>query len=67
MKSGMDHYVSTIYSHIGICHNDALYSNLTRRWIEGVHSFGVYFPAKSKEKEARTKGFHYTNPGEKHF
>lgn len=32
-----------------------------------MHSFGVYFPAKSKEKETRTKGFHYTNPGGEAF
>ncbi|WYQ42313.1 AAA domain-containing protein [Bacillus sp. FSL W7-1321] len=36
-------------------------SNLEQRWIEGVDSFAVYFPSGSKEKEAKEKGFQYTN------
>lgn len=40
-------------------------NNLEHRWVEGVHSFAVYFPSQSKEKEAKQKGFHYTNAGNK--
>lgn len=36
-------------------------SNLEHRWVEGVHSFAVYFPSQKKEKEAKQKGFHFTN------
>lgn len=36
-------------------------SNLEERWIEGVNSFAVYFPSASKGKEARDKGYQYTN------
>lgn len=37
-------------------------SNLEERWIEGVNSFAVYFPSKSKAKEADQKGFQHTTP-----
>lgn len=37
-------------------------SNLEERWIGGVKSFAVYFPSKSKVKEADQKGFQHTNP-----
>lgn len=36
-------------------------SNLEERWIEGVNSFAAYFPSASKAKEARSKGYQYTN------
>ncbi len=36
-------------------------SNLEERWIEGVDSFASYFPSSSKVKEAKNKGYHYTN------
>ncbi|MEA5057950.1 MAG: AAA domain-containing protein [Anaerotignum propionicum] len=36
-------------------------SNLEERWIEGVDSFASYFPSSSKVKEAKSKGFQYTN------
>lgn len=36
-------------------------SNLEERWIEGVSSFAVYFPAIKKVKEAQSKGYQYTN------
>ncbi|WP_143321068.1 AAA domain-containing protein [Clostridium sp. HBUAS56010] len=36
-------------------------SNLEERWIEGVHSFASYFPSSSKVKEAKSKGYQYTN------
>ncbi|MBB6446738.1 AAA domain-containing protein [Bacillus benzoevorans] len=36
-------------------------SHLEHRWVEGVHSFAVYFPSQQKEKEAKQKGFHFTN------
>lgn len=35
--------------------------NLEKRWIEGVHSFAVYFPTKGKIKDAEKKNYHYTN------
>lgn len=35
--------------------------NLEERWIEGVDSFAVYFPSSSKVKEAKSKGYQYTN------
>jgi len=37
------------------------FSNLEERWIEGVNSFASYFPSSSKEKEAKSKGYQYTN------
>lgn len=38
-------------------------SNLEERWIEGVNSFATYFlsTSKSKVKEAKNKGYQYTN------
>lgn len=36
-------------------------SNLEERWIEGVNSFATYFPSSSKAKEAKNKGYRYTN------
>ncbi len=36
-------------------------SNLEERWIEGVDSFAAYFPSFSKVKEAKSKGYQYTN------
>lgn len=36
-------------------------SNLEERWIEGVNSFASYFPSSSKVKEAKSKGYQYTN------
>ncbi|MEA5024239.1 hypothetical protein SDC9_09350 [bioreactor metagenome] len=36
-------------------------ANLEERWIEGVDSFAVYFPAASKIKEAENKGYQYTD------
>lgn len=36
-------------------------SNLEERWIEGVTSFASYFPSSSKIKEAKAKGYQYTN------
>lgn len=36
-------------------------SNLEERWIEGVNSFASYFPSPSKVKEAKSKGYQYTN------
>ncbi|WP_371017689.1 AAA domain-containing protein [Pseudalkalibacillus sp. JSM 102089] len=41
--------------------------NLEKRWITGVDSFAVYFPSKSKEKEALSKNFHYTNAKGENF
>lgn len=35
--------------------------NLEKRWIDGVHSFAVYFPSKGKEAEARRNNYQYTN------
>lgn len=35
--------------------------NLERRWITGIHSFSVYFPAKGKITEAQKKNYQYTN------
>lgn len=35
--------------------------NLESRWITGVNSFSVYFPAKNKIKEAEEKGYQYTS------
>lgn len=37
-------------------------SNLEQRWVVGVTSFAVYFPSKSKMKEADQKEFQHTNP-----
>lgn len=37
------------------------YGNLEERWIEGINSFAVYFPAVDKRKDAKIKGYHYTN------
>lgn len=36
-------------------------SNLEERWIEGVHSFATYFPSGAKIKDAKSKGYQYTN------
>ncbi len=36
-------------------------SNLEERWIEGVNSFAAYFPSVTKMKEAKNKGYQYTN------
>ena len=36
-------------------------SNLEHRWITGVNSFAVYFPSKSKMKEAESKHYQYTS------
>jgi len=36
-------------------------SNLEERWIEGVNSFAAYFPSASKGKEAKIKGYQFTN------
>lgn len=36
-------------------------SNLEERWIDKVNSFAVYFPSFSKVKEAKSKGYQYTN------
>lgn len=36
-------------------------SNLEERWIEGVNSFATYFLSSSKAKEAKSKGYQYTN------
>ncbi|WP_454054912.1 AAA domain-containing protein [Clostridium sp. Marseille-Q7071] len=36
-------------------------SNLEERWIEGVNSFATYFPSAKKIKEAKNKGYQYTN------
>ncbi|MEL7624880.1 MAG: AAA domain-containing protein [Clostridiales bacterium] len=36
-------------------------ANLEERWIEGVNSFATYFPSTSKVKEAKSKGYQYTN------
>lgn len=36
-------------------------SNLEYRWITGVNSFSVYFPSKSKMKEAESKHYQYTS------
>ncbi|MCQ4636103.1 DEAD/DEAH box helicase [Anaerovorax odorimutans] len=35
--------------------------NLEKRWISGINSFAVYFPAKSKTAEAKRKRYQYTN------
>lgn len=35
--------------------------NLERRWVTGVNSFSVYFPANGKMKEAENKGYQYTS------
>ena len=45
------------------------YENLEERWIEGVKSFAVYFPSsdKEKEKEAKNRGYHYTDLRGKNF
>ena len=53
--------VTNIIDSFSSIHHDKN-TNLTKRWIEGVHSLGVYFPAHSKQKEAKAKGFHYTDP-----
>ncbi len=42
-------------------------TNLECRWIEGVSSFAVYFPSVTKEKEAKEKGFQYTNSKGENF
>lgn len=42
-------------------------SNLEERWIEGVNSFAVYFPSPSKAKEAKSKGYQYTNQKKEFF
>lgn len=34
---------------------------MEERWIEGVSSFAVYFPATHKGDEAKRKGYQYTN------
>ncbi|RJQ40418.1 MAG: DNA helicase [Nitrospiraceae bacterium] len=36
-------------------------SNLEERWVVGVNSFAAYFPSVSKVKEAKSKGYQYTN------
>lgn len=36
-------------------------TNLEERWIEGVNSFASYFPSVTKAKEAKSKGYQYTN------
>lgn len=35
--------------------------NLEKRWIEGVHSFALYFPTKGRISEAEKKNYHYTS------
>lgn len=35
-------------------------SNIEHRWIDGVHSFAVYFPSNRKKDEAERKNYHYT-------
>ncbi|ADY55394.1 putative DNA helicase [Syntrophobotulus glycolicus DSM 8271] len=42
-------------------------ANLEERWIEGVDSFAVYFPAASKRKEAESRGYQYTDQNGKFF
>lgn len=42
-------------------------SSLETRWIEGVHSFAVYFPSKSKSNKAMTDGYQVTTPYGDHF
>ena len=42
-------------------------SNLEQRWVAGVNSFAVYFPSIIKEKEAKQKGFQFTNPRGENF
>ncbi len=43
------------------------YGNLEERWIEGVNSFAVYFPSSDGGKNAKNKGYHYTNSRGKNF
>lgn len=42
-------------------------SNLEKRWVNAVESFAVYFPSTSKMKEAKAKGYQYTDPRGGHF
>ncbi|MBP2657698.1 MAG: hypothetical protein H6Q69_730 [Firmicutes bacterium] len=42
-------------------------SNLENRWIGGVNSFASYFPSFSKVKEAKSKGYQYTNQKGEYF
>lgn len=42
-------------------------NNLGIRWIEKVNSFATYFPSKAREKDAKKKGFQYTNNRGDHF
>lgn len=42
-------------------------SNLETRWIEGVDSFAVYFPSVGKIREAKSKGYQYTNQKGEYF
>lgn len=46
------------FGKINVVRKDKL---IEQRWINGVNSFAVYFPSKSKEKEGIEKGFHVTN------
>lgn len=36
-------------------------SNIEKRWIEGVHSFAVYFPSSRKKDYAKRNNYHYTS------
>lgn len=36
-------------------------SNIESRWLENINSFATYFPSKTKRKQAKEKGFQYTD------
>ncbi|MGR4052102.1 hypothetical protein ACP56U_22340, partial [Kosakonia cowanii] len=60
--------VTNIIESFGKIEKQWNHSNLGERWVEGVNSFAVYFPASRKEKEAKKKGYQYTNlKGENFF
>ncbi|MGO0257955.1 AAA domain-containing protein [Priestia aryabhattai] len=60
--------VTNIIESFGKIEKQWNHSNLEERWVEGVNSFAVYFPASRKEKEAKKKGYQYTNlKGENFF
>ncbi|MFB4325156.1 AAA domain-containing protein, partial [Priestia sp. BR_2] len=59
--------VTNIIESFGKIEKQWKHANLEKRWVEGVNSFAVYFPSSRKEKEAKKKGYQYTNPKGENF
>ena len=52
--------VTNIIDSFSHCSSDT-HSSLTKRWIEGIKGFAVYFPSTGQEKAAEEKHYQYTN------